>query len=286
MEQNELYKEVWNKEYIIDKTNRVGWSMNNYHFHDHFEIYLSLTNHIKVYVNGRFYQVNRGSLLLYNHMDLHKIVVPKGVPYERYIFHFKPEYINNFSLPDVDLLDCFLNRAPDFCHMIQLEEKQLSDFEILLDKAIEKYENPTFGGNLYNKILLAELLLNINPLYRSRIDIPFIESKDYLRIQPVLKYIHENLGSQLSVESIATAFYLSSPHLEYLFKKVTCTSINKYIIYRRILKAREYLKNGMNVSQVSESVGFNNISHFIRTFKKIVGVSPTQYVKNNIERTR
>lgn len=283
MERNDLLKEVWSNEYIIDKTKRTGWTMNDYHFHDHFEINFSLTDQVRAYINGQFYEVHRGTLILCNHMDLHKIVVPPDIPYERYVFHFKPEFIDSFHGTDVDLLELFLNRPPDFCPVIQLNQMQIQKILPIFDKAVQVYENPVWGNELYNKILLVELLLNIIPLYRSRTDLPIIGSKHYAQIQPVLKYIHENLASQLHVDNIAAKFYLSTSYLEYLFKQVTGSSINKYIIYRRILKARELLKKNQSVSSVGDEVGFNSVSHFIRTFKKIVGVSPKQYAKNQTE---
>jgi len=103
--------------------------------------------------------------------------------------------------------------------------------------------------------------------------------RDYKRIKPVIQYIHGNLESNLSLDELAGIFYLSKYHLGYLFKKATGFTINEYIISRRISKARELLKNNLPVSQVCEMVGFRNLSHFIRTFKKMVGMSPKKYAK-------
>lgn len=279
MKPNESYKEGWGKEYIIGKRKSVSWVMGDYHFHDEYEIYLTMTDHIKIYVNGKTYQANRGSLVVYNHFDMHRVVVPPDVEYERYIIHFRPEYINSLSLPDVDLLDCFLNRAVDFCHVVRLNDEQLDYLLGLFHKALTHYNSPTYGSSIYSKIILAEILLFINPLFRT-ISAPIIASKGYMHVQPILKYIHENINKPLSVESITAKFYLSSHHLEFLFKKVTGLSINQYIIYRRILNAKQLLKQGIAVSQASEMVGFHSASHFIRTFKKWEGVTPKQYAKN------
>ena len=49
---------------------------------------------------------------------------------------------------------------------------------------------------------------------------------------------------------------------------------------RRIRIAQELLRNNSSVSDVCEKVGFNNYSHFIRTFTREVGVSPKQYSIN------
>ncbi|MDD4689679.1 MAG: AraC family transcriptional regulator [Eubacteriales bacterium] len=279
MKHNELYKESWEREYIVGRRKSVSWIMADYHYHDGYEIYLTMTDNIKLYVNEKIYLANRGSLVVYNHLDMHRVVVPPDVEYERYIINFKPEYINGLSLPDVDLLDCFLNRDVDFCHMIQLNEEQLDHMLGLLSKALTYYNSPAYGSSVYSKITLAEILLYINPLFHT-VSSPMIASKGYMHVQPVLKYIHDNINNPISVESITEKFYLSSHHLEFLFKQVTGSSINQYIIYRRILNAKHLLKQGISVSQVSETVGFNSASHFIRTFKKLTGVTPKQYAMN------
>ena len=282
MKPNKSYKESYGKDYIIGTRKSTSWIMGDYHFHDEYEIYLTMTDNIKIYINGKTYHANRGSLVVYNHQDMHRVVIPADVEYERYVVHFKPEYINDLSQPDVDLLDCFLNRDIDFCPVIQLDDNQLDYLLGLLNKSLQHYTTPTYGSSIYNKIILTEILLFINPLYRTIVS-PVIASKGYTNVQPILKYIHENLNTPLTVESITSKFYLSSHHLEFLFKKVTGMSINQYIIYRRILNAKQLLQQGISVTQVSEAVGFNSASHFIRTFKTQVGTTPKQYAKNYIK---
>lgn len=282
MKPNKSYKESYGKDYIIGTRKSTSWIMGDYHFHDEYEIYLTMTDNIKIYINGKTYHANRGSLVVYNHQDMHRVVIPANVEYERYVVHFKPEYINDLSQPDVDLLDCFLNRDIDFCPVIQLDDNQLDYLLGLLNRSLSHYNSPTYGSSIYNKIILTEILLFINPLYRT-IASPVIASKGYANVQPILKYIHENLNNPLTVESITSKFYLSSHHLEFLFKKVTGMSINQYIIYRRLLNAKQLLQQGISVTQVSEAVGFNSASHFIRTFKTQVGTTPKQYAKNYIK---
>jgi YesN/AraC family two-component response regulator len=68
--------------------------------------------------------------------------------------------------------------------------------------------------------------------------------------------------------------------LGHIFKKATGFSVNEYIINCRIIKARELLKENLPVSKTGEMVGYCNVSHFIRTFSKLTGLSPKQYAKH------
>ena len=54
---------------------------------------------------------------------------------------------------------------------------------------------------------------------------------------------------------------------------------NEYIIMTRVMKARSYLTEGIPVLKICELVGYSDESHFIRTFKKIMGITPKQYSK-------
>jgi AraC-like DNA-binding protein len=124
------------------------------------------------------------------------------------------------------------------------------------------------------------MLIKVNDCYRNYESCEIVKpDRDYKRIKQIIQYIHKNLASELSLDTISGKFFLSKYHLGYLFKKVTGFTVNEYIISRRIMRSKELLKNNLPVSQVGEMVGYNNNSHFIRTFKKLVGVSPKQYTK-------
>ena len=70
----------------------------------------------------------------------------------------------------------------------------------------------------------------------------------------------------------------------YLFKLLTQQTLVEYIMNLRIQKAIELLKDPANsITWVGYEVGFNDSTHFSRTFKKIVGISPRTYraIKNS-----
>ena len=61
-------------------------------------------------------------------------------------------------------------------------------------------------------------------------------------------------------------------------------NLNRYIRVFRMKKAKELLKNtNMKVAQVSENVGFANVSYFCRSFREYYGSSPESYRKGNNE---
>ena len=96
----------------------------------------------------------------------------------------------------------------------------------------------------------------------------------------VKNYIYQHYGEDLSLEMLAEKVYLSSGYLSFIFKKETGMNLNRFIRVFRMEKAKELLcSTNMKVAQVSEKVGFSNVSYFCRSFREYYGSSPESYRK-------
>ncbi len=94
-----------------------------------------------------------------------------------------------------------------------------------------------------------------------------------------IDYITQHYSEpDISVSSIAGALDISEGHLSHLFKRETGQTILGYLTRQRIHAAQELLKtNNYKVYEVCEKVGYRDITYFSSTFKKVAGVSPTEY---------
>ncbi len=103
-------------------------------------------------------------------------------------------------------------------------------------------------------------------------------------IQSALSYIESNCSDkQLGVRNIAESIGLSEGHLSRLFKSETGTGINHYLTRFRIKKAMDLLKDPqMKIYEVADHVGYTDIAYFSNTFKKLVGISPSDYQTNGL----
>lgn len=82
----------------------------------------------------------------------------------------------------------------------------------------------------------------------------------------------------ISVGSIAQHLGLSEGHLSHLFKKETDYTLLNYLTRYRVHKAMELLRDcRAKVYEVAEQVGYRDITYFSTTFKKLVGMSPSEY---------
>lgn len=94
-----------------------------------------------------------------------------------------------------------------------------------------------------------------------------------------MDYIGEHYADPgISVGSIAAHLGISEGHLSHTFKKETDYTLLNYLTRYRIHKSMELLRSGkLKVYEVAERVGYRDITHFSSTFKKVVGISPSEY---------
>ncbi|MGO4545996.1 helix-turn-helix domain-containing protein [Paenibacillus sp. 2TAB23] len=100
----------------------------------------------------------------------------------------------------------------------------------------------------------------------------------HIRIKEVLTYIHHHFNQEISIQSLSEKFYLSPTYLSQLFKKEVGENFVEYLSRLRIQYACKLLaETDMTVSQIGEKCGFNDYFYFTRIFKRLNGMTPTQY---------
>ncbi len=102
----------------------------------------------------------------------------------------------------------------------------------------------------------------------------------------VIYFLNEHLDQKLSILDMAREAGLSRFHFCRIFKRYTGKSPKKFLCLMRLEKAKRLLQDsGKSISEISAGVGFDDLSNFIRYFKKYIGVTPSRYRKEvfNIE---
>lgn len=103
-------------------------------------------------------------------------------------------------------------------------------------------------------------------------------------LTPILKkalgYISENLTSLSNTKQVSDYCNVSISYLCKMFKKHLSTSPLEYINTQKLSRAKFLLKNGYNVTESCYESGFGSYNHFVTFFKKVVGMTPTEYQKH------
>lgn len=262
-----------NVDFLLQLNHNETWNMDRLHFHDHFELLLPLTSPGNIFVNDQVYPLNRGTLYLIGENTLHRTMAT-GV-HARYVLHISRKTLLDLSTPQTD----FTQLAQSNFRRATMDSKQMTEL-IGLFQSLERNKNDgSFGSDVHQMIALLNLLIRVAPALNAATAGESIRNKDFLRVSPILDYIRDNLSEPLTLDQIANQFFISKHYLCRIFKSATGFSVMEYIIYSRILKARQLLQEGVSVQQAGELSGFSDNSHFIRTFGHLTGITPGRYAK-------
>ena len=97
-------------------------------------------------------------------------------------------------------------------------------------------------------------------------------------INKLVAYINEHLSEDMSLKQLADIFYINPCYLSQFFKDNTGMNYHTYLTMRRVNRAKHLLvTTSMNITGISNCVGFGDYRVFTKVFKKIEGTPPTQY---------
>jgi len=94
-------------------------------------------------------------------------------------------------------------------------------------------------------------------------------------------YIARNLDAMLSLEDVSAAAGVSPSHMERICRRATGMSVMQFCRMKRVERARELLREGrLSITAVAAATGFSSVHYFSRSFKAIVGMSPSEYIRS------
>ena len=104
------------------------------------------------------------------------------------------------------------------------------------------------------------------------------------RLTSMLNFIQNNY-QDVTLESMAVQFHLSEPYISKYIKDKSGKTFGEHVAHIRMKRAKTLLKNGnMTVENIAYAVGYQNVEHFNRTFKKIFDKTPLQYRNESREK--
>lgn len=158
---------------------------------------------------------------------------------------------------------------------------QLLDLiEVLVKELIEFSDICPVMINSIETQIVIQLLRDSMPGYL--VDKKRIHSdNDY--ISKAIKYMEEYYSSNITINEICSIIFISSCHFQRIFKKHMNQTPYSYLMNIRISKAKEKLEGDtVHIEEVARNCGFVSTAHFSSVFKRIEGVSPTEYRRRNL----
>lgn len=259
--------------YEVHSSRNDTYSMERPHFHEDVEITLCTSGEGIFFLEPEIYPMHRGQLFLIVPATLHRSVANDS--YRSRVLRVPTCLLEEISTSQSNFANCTQQYSRV---QVTLDEAQTRELEEMYEQ-LESPGNKQFGNDMQRFILLMAFLVKSFSYFVTGEASPANINMELANMKPVIKYIQAHLAEELSLDSIAAQFFISKFYLCRNFKLATGFSVRDYIIHCRILRARALLRNGYRVQETGELVGFHNNEHFIRTFKKLTGVSPKRYAK-------
>lgn len=225
----------------------------------------------------------------------------------KYDFEEVTRWLHSLPKP-VAIMACDDNQAyyiTEACNLLKMKEGE-EIFNIPEDIAVIGVDNDETICNLCSPTLssisqnVEEGGYNVAKMIDRKIRVPNSENEDIIvrsthivtrrssevfvnedsAVSKVLKLIHENISSNISVKDILAEIPMSRRLIETRFRKSMKTSLYDYIVRMRVSRMAQLLSEGKTVSESSFELGQPDIKNMSRIFKRIKGVTPSEYRKS------
>ena len=276
-----------------DINNKVGYLNDNfkifhirdkkdikfeYHHHDFSKIVILIDGDLTYYIEGKAYILKPWDILFVNKNEIHKPVVNPNKYYERMVIWLNPDFMAKYAQGNNNLLKCFEVAIKNNYNLLRLNMKSIDIIKNLIQDIQNCNNSNEFGSEILKESLFVQLMVLMNRLFLNSDKNRDIEDIQYDKtIEGVLNYINSNLENDLSIDTIASEFFISKYYLMRKFKNQIGSSIHNYVVQKRLILARSLISDGLSMSSVCSRCGFNDYSSFVRAFKKVYGVSPSNY---------
>lgn len=161
-------------------------------------------------------------------------------------------------------------------HLLHLDKQSYIGKQVL--KLYDTWESRPTLYTMRSRIITEQILINLHEEC-SRLT----SKKSDARLDPAIDYITQNYDKPISSLELAELCNLSISHFRRIFKENYGISPMQYRENIRIYWAKQFLKSDLlTVSEISSKLGYYDIYHFSKEFKKIVKKSPLEYKKEKV----
>lgn len=244
---------------------------NYFHWHDNYEILQILEMPCSFLIDGMVINANPGDVIVIGERTVHRFIIEHNNTKIR-IIQFSPKVLINVNS----------SVKPIKTHITFEEIKALPGLESklngILDMLYQEKSTCYIEENPFYQSLMTSLFFLLMRYFADAKNGSIKkERKDFCRIT---EYINEHFTERITVKSLAEMFYISRGRISAMFLKYSGMGINEYINVLRVKNANKLLIDDYSITEAAFESGFQCIRTFNNVYKTVMGISPSEYIKN------
>lgn len=260
--------------YLVDK-NHSRYEMSS-HWHNEIELIRIISGKLNIKLNSREYLAEKNDIIFVNPETIHGATPTEECIYECIVM--RPDFLNATDEDCRFFIDSLLNNEILVNEYNHNPPTKFSDsinylFESMREvSAGYKFSVISALYNLIGAIIDNNMYTSVSSMSKPH------GNKNLPKLKNVLSYIRENYDKPITLQIMAERANMSQKYFCYFFKEMTKKTPMEYLILYRIeCAARKLLKSDMTVTEIALSCGFNDLSYFIKTFRRIKGITPAKF---------
>lgn len=254
------------------------------HWHPDIEIIDMQEGHIRLFIDGQPTLVSKDTIIFINQEQLHHLnSLEAGTRYNALVF---PAELLSFDMMDYcqqKYLLPLIQKKLLFPSFLTPEHPAFSSVRTALASISRLCKEEPSGYQLSIKAALFELLAALireDSLIAAKGQTSSGQQKRLDTMRSIVSYLEDHLCEKISLETISAAYYMSPNYFGKFFKRCFGQNFTQYLNGLRLEKACLLLQDtNLPIMEVSLQCGFENLSYFVRLFKKEKGIPPSAYRK-------
>lgn len=254
------------------------FTMMEDHYHSYYEIYYLQSGSRIYFIRDRSYTVEQGDLVFIPKNVLHKTMHAGKAGHARIVMNLDDTTLHRLAGSLVPLLlTPFEQENP----IIRLPRSEQPALEALMKRLLSELQNKAAGYELMLEHATVELLLLAARYAQQHEPTPHHHlTPIHAKVSDIAQYINVHYAQPIHLDMLSEQFFISPYYLSRMFKQVTGFTFSDYLILTRVKEAERLLREtSVSITEVAAAVGFDNFSHFGKTFKKVTRLSPRDYRK-------
>ena len=251
------------------------------HWHDELEIIYVKSGLLTVSISGESYIGKAGDAFVVSPGNLHLMGSQTGtVDYFTFLFPLKYISFRTDDMLDDKLLEPLNNGQLMISPRVKDSAKELCEQLIDIYMADNDETESKITALIKTKIILLQFILE---MWKKGFVIENDTSGRNIVEKEMVSYIQQNFTGKISLKEFGKQFHLSEKYISRYFKEHFHITLSQYITYLRLENAKQLLQDtDLSVTETAMQSGYQNVSYFIRSFKKTYGISPLKYRNSGI----